>query len=470
MARDREYALTDGSRADQESWPSPKLGWYAVAVLVLAYIFSFIDRVVLSLLVPAIKADMGLSDTAISYLQGLAFVVFYSTMGVPVGWLADRVNRTRLIATGIALWSAMTAACGMAQNYAQLFLARMGVGVGEAALSPAAYSVIADYFPKERLGRALGVYTAGAFFGAGIAFLVGGAVLTLVQGADSISLPLVGEIKPWQFTFIAVGLPGLLVALLALTIREPVRRGVSQSQGPSFRKTLAYVAQHPKTFIGHFFGFAMLAVHFNIVVGWAPTYMSREFNYSPAESGFALGMILLIFSAGGVVAGGMLADRMHSRGLDDGTLRVGIFAAIMLTPLSYVAFQMPTVGLTLMVMAPVAFFASFGFGAAPTAIQLAVPNTMRGQVSAMYLFVMNLVGVVIGLSGTAWVTDYFFADDMRIGDSMSLVGFAAGPAAALLLFSALQPYRHAVLQLRTDAQPDSAAHLEDDATSSLIGD
>ena len=453
--RAKDARVTDHNQnVDPHPWPSPAVGWYAVVILLIAYIFSFIDRVVLSLLVPAIKADLNLSDTAISYLQGLAFVVFYTAMGLPIGWLADRVNRKRLIAAGIALWSGMTAACGLAQNYAQLFLARMGVGIGEAALSPAAYSLIADTFPKERLGRALSVYTAGAFFGAGTAFLVGGAVIAAVGNAEAVSVPLFGELRPWQVVFIAVGLPGLIVALLALTIHEPIRRGVVQTKGPSIRRTLGHVADHPRTFFGHFLGFALLAVPFNILVGWAPTYLYREFDYAPAESGFALGLIMLIFSSSGVVAGGLLADRMHGHGLDDGTLRVGIFAGVILTPLGYAAFQMPTLELTLLLLAPIAFFASFGFGAAPTAIQLASPNRMRGQISALYLFVMNLLGVVIGMTGTALMTDYVFRDESMLGMSMSVVGVLSAPLAALTLFYALRPFRHAVLEVRTQTIDD----------------
>lgn len=438
--------------ADPDAWPSPALGWYAVAVLLVAYVVSFIDRVVLSLLVPAIKADLGISDTAISFLQGLAFTLFYCVMGLPVGWLADRINRTRLISGGIALWSAMTAACGMAGNYWQLFLARMGVGVGEAALSPAAYSLIADYFPKERLGRALGVYTAGAFLGAGIAFLVGGIVIAAVAGADAVALPVIGDVKPWQFVFIAVGLPGLLVALWTLTIREPVRRGTLIGAKPSVRQTFRYVTSHWHTFVGHFFGFALLAVPFNIVVGWVPTFLDREFGFDPARSGVALGAIMLVFSSTGVVCGGLLADRMHRHGLDDGTLRVAIFAAVLLAPIGYAAFQMPTVELTLLMLAPVAFLATFSFGAAPTAIQLASPNRMRGQISAFYLFIMNLGGVMVGMTGTALVTDYFFRDEARLGDSMSLVMVFSTPLAAALLFSALRPFRHAVLEVRRDSR------------------
>jgi MFS family permease len=201
-------------------WPSPLRAWYAVAVLVLAFVFSFIDRIVIALLVEPIKADLGISDFDIGLLQGFAFAIFYALLGIPIGRLSDRISRRGIIATGIAVWSLMTAACGLARSFFGLFLARVGVGVGEATLSPAAYSMISDYFPREKLGRALGVYQSGAMLGAGIAFLVGGAAVQLLSAYDGQVLPVLGPVRMWQLAFFAVGLPGLLIALLMLTVRS----------------------------------------------------------------------------------------------------------------------------------------------------------------------------------------------------------------------------------------------------------
>ena len=152
-------------------YPSGRVAWYAVSVLLIAYTIAFIDRTILSLLVGPIQADLGIGDTAMGLLHGIAFALFYCLLGLPIAWLSDRYSRRWIIAVGMALWSFMTALCGFAQSFVQLFLARMGVGVGEATLSPAAYSMIADLFPSNRLGRAMGVYSSGVFFGAGIAFL-----------------------------------------------------------------------------------------------------------------------------------------------------------------------------------------------------------------------------------------------------------------------------------------------------------
>ena len=176
---------------------------------------------IIGLLVDSIKADLGISDTQISLLQGLAFALFFTIAAIPLGRLIDRVHRPRAVSAGIAVWSAMTVACGFATSFAGLFVARMGVGVGEAVLSPAAYSMISDSFDRRRLGLAMGVFGLGSAIGAGLAFMIGGAVVSLVAGADSVSMPLIGEVRPWQFAFIVAGLPGFLVSLLFLLIRDP---------------------------------------------------------------------------------------------------------------------------------------------------------------------------------------------------------------------------------------------------------
>ncbi|MHC8350073.1 MFS transporter [Pseudomonas sp. RT4P38] len=202
--------------------------WYAVAVCMLAYIFSFIDRQILALMIEPIKHDMQLSDTQFSLLHGLAFFLFYA---LPIALLADKFSRPKIIAIaiaiGIAFWSLATALCGVSKNFLQMFMARIGVGIGEAALSPATYSMLSDMFPREKLGRAVAIYSIGSFIGGGVAFLIGGYVIDLLKNLDSVAVPLLGEMRPWQVTFFLVGLPGVLVVLLiALTVRDPARKGL----------------------------------------------------------------------------------------------------------------------------------------------------------------------------------------------------------------------------------------------------
>jgi len=210
---------------------SPRYAWYVVAVMTLAYVSAFVDRQILSLLVPPIKRDLGISDTQMSFLIGLAFSVFFTLLGLPIARLADRRSRRNIMATGVGLWSVFTALCATAQTYGRLLVMRVGVGVGEATINAPSVSLIADYFPRERLSRAMSVFSLGIFLGSGLAYFIGGSIVGVVSEQGRWVLPVIGAIRPWQSVFLAVGLPGLLVALLFLTIREPARGGGGRRSG-----------------------------------------------------------------------------------------------------------------------------------------------------------------------------------------------------------------------------------------------
>lgn len=229
-------------------YPRPRYAWYVVGVLMVAYVFSFIDRQILNLLVGPIRRDLGISDTGMSVLMGFSFAVFYTAFGLPLGRIADSRSRRGLIGFGMAFWSLMTAACGLAQRYWQLVLLRIGVGVGEASLSPAAYSLIMDYFPPARRSLAISVYSMAIYLGAGLALLLGGVVIQVTSVAPSVGVPLLGEIRSWQAVMLAVGLPGLLAALLLLTVREPLRRGNAGAGAPPVRVVVAYFRANLRTF------------------------------------------------------------------------------------------------------------------------------------------------------------------------------------------------------------------------------
>ena len=232
--------------------------WYVVGILLLAQVFSFLDRMIMGLLVGPIRSSFDISDTQYSLLAGLAFSLFYAVMGLPMARIADGGNRRNLIAIGITVWSFMTAMCGLAKGYWTLFIARMGVGIGEATLGPAAYSVITDYFPKQVLARALSVFMIGVTLGSGFAYMLGGAVVGYVEGMGQLSFPLVGEVEGWQLTFFIVGLPGLLVALLVrLTVREPARQGDTTDVGLPMSEVATYIYQNRRAYSGHILGISI---------------------------------------------------------------------------------------------------------------------------------------------------------------------------------------------------------------------
>jgi MFS family permease len=427
-------------------WPGAGRAWYAVGVLFIAVIFSFVDRIILSLLVDPIRADLGLSDTDFAFLLGVAFAVFFALFGLPIGRWADRYSRRAIIGVGIFIWSLMTAACGLANNFWELFFARVGVAAGEAALAPAAFSMISDLFPRDKLGRALGVYQAGAFVGAGAALLVGGAVIAMIKLSGAQVLPIVGQVEPWQIVFFVVGLPGLLVAALMVTVPEPARRGVPAGQGAAMalREVLGRARANWRVYVPHFVGFALLAVPITTTLTWAPVYFGRVLGYSPPQTGLVLGLIVALLSPAGVYAGGWLADRLMKRGYRDAMHRVGLMAASLLFPLCLFATTGSNRMLATALFCPLTFCASLSLACAPAALQVVTPGPMRAQISAVWMLCLNVITAIVGPTAVGLIADQVFGDRMAVGSSLALVNCTSIPLAALALWLGRRPFAAAV--------------------------
>lgn len=413
--------------------------WYVVAICMLAYMFSFIDRQILALMIEPIKQDMQLSDTQFSLLHGLAFSLFYAFMGMPIALLADRFSRPRIIAIGIAFWSMATALCGLCTTFAQMFLARIGVGIGEAALSPATYSMLSDMFPREKLGRAVAIYSIGSFIGGGMAFLIGGYVIDLLKNLDSLMVPLLGEMRPWQLTFVLVGLPGLLVALLiALTVRDPARQGLKldadgQVRAPSMGQALRFLTLHRKTFSCHYLGFSFYAMTLFCMLSWSPAFYMRSFGMAPSHVGYLLGGIVLLANTSGVFCGGWLVDWLARKGYSDAPMRAGVIGALGMALPAVLFTQVGDLGWSLGLLAVAMFFASFPMPASTAAMQILPPNQMRAQISALFLLISNLIGLGLGTSLVALATDRLFHDPLQVGASISLLNAGAVVLTLVLL-------------------------------------
>ena len=401
----------------------------------VAYTLSFVDRQILSLLVVPIKAEFGISDTAIGLLQGLAFALFYTFLGLPMGRIVDRYRRIGVIVIGVSLWSIMTVFCGIARTYTVLFLARMGVGVGEATLSPGALSILTDYFPKERLGVALSVYSMGIFIGSGLAFIAGGAVVEAVASVPAVTIVLLGELASWRLVFFIVGVPGVLVALLIATLREPVRTGVSRRHDGELLhlsvKDVAHELDRRRGSIGGICaGMACHAISMYGLFAWGPTFLIREFGWSAGQAGVGLGSIVLVAGCGGMYWGGRLCDRWQSSGQREAPLRVGVWSGFGASIAAVLAFSASEPLFAIALIAPLVFGLACPIGSMFAALQLLVPNQVRGQLQALYLFVISLVGITLGPLLPGLLTDYLFADPMRIGSALamsvgiSLVGMA----------------------------------------------
>lgn len=428
--------------------PADRYAWYAVGVLTLANVTSYVDRQILTLLVPPIQRDLGITDTQMSFLLGLSFALFYTILGFPIARLADRRSRRAIIAAGIAVWSVMTSLCGAARTYAQLLLARIGVGVGEAALSPPAYSLIADHFPRERLGTAIGVYSMGIYMGVGLAQLIGGAVVAVVGGEGTSHVPLVGAVRPWQVVFFVVGLPGLLVALLMLTVREPRRKAPAGALAIPIGEVVAHFRNHAPTFTAHHVGAALIALCNYGMGSWLPAFFVRTHGWTISEAGYLLGVANLTFGISGVVLAGRLADRWQEHGVPDAKLRVVLLAGLGLLVCDVATPLLPTGTLAAIGIFPLSFFASAPFGVAAAAVQELVPDRMRATASALYLFVVSIIGLAAGPTAVALVTDYGFRDEQALRYSLSVVTGIGLLLATGVLAAGLRPYRKTVAALQ----------------------
>ncbi len=417
-------------------------GWYAVFILLLAYILSFVDRIIMSLLVIPIQSDLGISDTQMGLLMGLAFAIFYVAIGIPIAKLSDEKSRRIIVSIGIFLWSVMTAACGLAKSFAHLFFARVGVGVGEATLSPAAYSMIADYFSENKLGRAIAVYQSGALFGGGLAFIIGGIVVNFAVNADSITLPIIGVLQPWQIAFIVVGLPGVLMALVMLTVKEPRRTGMKEEFGKSVsvRDTVLFVVTNWKVYMAVFVGFGMLAIPITTVFTWFPTYLQRVHEVTIAESGRVLGLILFFLSSSGVLFGGWLVDYLKSKNYQDSFFRVGLMAAVLPVPFSLFVSSLTNLDTTIALLCPFVFFASMPLAIGPIVLQIISPNQLRAQMAAIYMLFMNLLTAAIATTGVGFITDYLLNNDLAVGQSITIVNLISAPLAFISLAYGLFHY------------------------------
>jgi MFS family permease len=428
-----------------KNYPAAGVAWYSISVLLIVYTIAFVDRTILALLVGPIQRDLGISDTLMGLLHGIAFALFYAALGIPIARLSDQHSRRWIILVGMVVWSAMTAACGVARNFWQLFIARIGVGVGEAALSPAAYSMIADIFPPHRLGRALSIYSSGVFFGAGIAFMLGGAIIGALEAVQTIVLPVVGEIRSWQAVFFMVGIPGALFALLMLTVPEPARKSlIPTTTRMALPGLWSYIKANRRVVGGHFLGFSLLAVVFNGYIAWAPTQLIRDFSVSAGEAGRALGAVIFLFGGSGIVVGGIVADRLSKHGYSDANMRTGVIAAVGLLPACVLAPQMSSFGGSIAAYAAFFFFSSFPYGAAAAALQVMAPHDLRARLSAIYLLVLNLIGIGLGPLTIAAVSDHFLGGKAYLGTAMSIVSAVVVPVGALILLLTLPAFRRLV--------------------------
>lgn len=414
---------------------------YLLFTLTAACLLSFVDRFTLNVLLGPIKSSMQLSDTQISLLVGFAFSAFYSVMAMPFGWAVDRWNRRNLILAGLLLWSVATAASGLATSFGQLLTARIFVGVGEATLMPAAYSMLADAFPARQRGRAFGVFSIAVYAGGGVALLLGGALLALASELVK-TIPVVAQFEPWHLVFLVIGSVGVPMAALMLATPEPTRRHMPQTgmQGTSL---LRYVWNHRAPFSWVLLVYTLYTYVTYGVLPWAPTLMVRKFGLEPSEAGLTIGCVTLIGGIIGASAGGVLSDRWIRRNVAGGRLRATLIwwiGALIAIPCFTIA---PTVLGAALGYLGFILFNSLAYVSMSAVFQDMVPPALRGRITSFW-YVVTYIGAGVGPLVTGLLTDRWFVSPAALPQAIMwmsvpivLIGFLCS-LRALPLYDAMR--------------------------------
>lgn len=411
---------------------------YVLVMLTLVYVFNFIDRQLLVILQESIKKELHLSDTQLALLSGFSFAVFYVVLGIPIARIADKRSRRNTVAISLGLWSLMTACSGLARNFVQLLLARIGVGVGEAGGSPPAHAMISDYFPPEKRSRALSIYSAGIYFGILIGFLMGGYL---------------NQHMGWRMAFFAVGLPGVLFSLLFyLTVKEP-RRGATDPNKlagePHKLAEVLGVLYSTKTFVFLAFASALNVFCIYGLMNWAPSFLQRLHGLTSAETGKLLGPILGIGGALGSFSGGWLTDRF---GKTDKRwyLKIPGYAILIVIPCITGAIFFKNSALSVACLGLCALLQSAYLGPSLAVAHSLVPASMRSLTSAVFFLVINLIGLGFGPLVVGFVSDLLKpslgVESLRWALSIVIVVSVASTA---LFFSTAKRY---VADLKVKAQ------------------
>lgn len=417
--------------------------WYVVYLLLFIFILSYLDRYLLTLLVEPIKATMGLNDFQIGLLLGPAFSLFHVLVGIPLGWYADRANRKFLLIAGIIVWCAMTTGSGLATTFLMLLIFRLGLGLGEAVVSPSSMSIISDYFDRKERGRAVSIYMAGPYLGAGLAFLGGGLVVRWLEKQHAVHLPFVGDLEAWQMAFLLVGIPGFLFAALMLTVREPERReklAPPRGIGQAFRYILARWRGFGAVFVGSSLNSAI-----SILAFWTIPLFQRVWGWGIAEIGAITG--LFYFTAGPVgTAIAVWAQRRFARKHVDGSMRILILGLLIGVPASALYPVMPSAELAIVLMFVAFVGKSVATAGGPASMTLITPGEIRSQSLAIFNTVIALIGPLLGPPLIGWAIDAS-GDPKRIGVVICAYVLIVGAPSLLLVLLGLKHYRGEVVRL-----------------------
>jgi len=421
--------------------PQPAYAWAVLALLVVGSLVAFVDRQVVAIVVEPMKADLGASDTQIGWLYGV-FALFYALAALPIAGIADKRSRTNLIAVGIFLWSLMTIACGLGKSYWLIFLARIGVGVGEATLTPATTSLVGDYFQREKIPLALSIYQTGAIIGSGLAFLIGGFVLGYVENATPLVLPVIGTLNPWQQTFVYVGLPGFFLAIVFWILKEPTRRThpANSESSPNAlvnqkllsADLLLFYKAHRTTLILHHLGFLSLVLMGYAFVFWSVTYFVRVHDMVPSDASIAFGWVFLIAGPIGPIAVAMAAQRLRAKGRMDANIVTGMIGGLLVIPVIVLIQFAPNATVALALYVPAMILVNSPFGIAAAALPMIAPPQLRARVAAVYMLTGS-VGMLFGPPLAGFFNEHLFPEADGVRYSMVTLTTIFGVLGGILL-------------------------------------
>ncbi len=430
--------------SDASAWPPRRYAWYVVACLTLAYALAILDRVSIGLLITPLQAALKINDTQFGLLQGMAFSICYSVLGLPLGMLCDRSHRVSVLIGGLVLWSLATIGCSFATTFETLFVARMLVGVGEAALVPVATSLIADYFTPLVRPKAYGVFVTGSSLGTAAAFALSGLFLSWADRLITAS-PLFHGMAAWQVVFVLCGAPGLLLALIILlSVREPRRRGVvSVAQGFSLRPIIALFRARPHAFAALMIGTVLNLVCVYAIVGWFPALFIRAHGWTPAQTGYALGAAGLPISMFAAVNSGWVIAGLTRRGHLDAPLIAASVCGVSMALFGTLGCVVPSGALALACYGINALFVNWNISSVYSGISLITPNELRGQVMALHTICSGLIALTLGNFIVGFLSDTIFNQPGGIGYALGVVFFVFGLAAAAVLASGRKAFRAA---------------------------
>jgi MFS family permease len=445
---------------DNTPWPSLRQAYYAAWVLAGVQMCAQLNNGVTSLLVEPVKRDLGLTDLQLSYALGFATVLFYVVIGIPAARLVDQYSRKWLMTGAVLVWSAATAACGLAQNFWQFFAARVGIGAGESINGPLCYSLMADYFEPSKLPRAIAIYNVGFTGGNALSLLLGALMIHILGGLPDIEVPLLGVVRDWQLVFILTGLVGIPIALLTASIAEPRRRNLKAAslvagkpRAATLREVIAYLFRHWRVYGPIFTGLCFTSLYMFGMASWNAALYVRTFGWSPAQAGLYSGLLNLGLALPSLAGAIWVNDWFRNRGHADANMRVLAIGFTLAAPFMILWPLMPSAWLALALGGVGSALMLFAAPSLNSAMQIVTPNEMRGQITALYLFTMTAVGGGFGPTFFALLTKHVWGDEMLLRYTFVLSAAVLFPAAAFIYWLGVKPYRERILAMRAAGAP-----------------